>query len=71
MNRIRSNPGPVLEEVGLSVPAGTKINIQDSQGEGNLDEQVSLRQHGHQHTLQEMILPDDDLLHLVEDALHE
>ena len=36
-----------------------------------LDEQVSLRQDGHQHTLQEMILADDDLLYLVEDALHE
>src|SRR5678816_733301 len=36
-----------------------------------LDEQVSLRQDGYQHTLQEMILADNDLLHLVEDALHE
>src|SRR6266508_2244769 len=36
-----------------------------------LDEQVSLRQDGHQHALQKMILADDDLLHLVKDALHE
>ena len=34
-------------------------------------EQVPLRQDGHQHALEEMILADDDLLHFVEDALHQ
>jgi hypothetical protein len=46
MKQVRSNPNQALEEVGLSVPAGTKVNIQDSQGEGNLDEQVSLWEKG-------------------------
>ena len=59
----------------LERPADGSGERLDSKGLGEprdaLDEQVSLRQHGHQHTLQEMILPDDDLLHLVEDALHE
>src|SRR5262249_15113476 len=35
------------------------------------DEQMSLGQDGYQHTFQEMILANDDLFHLVEDALHE
>ena len=34
------------------------------------DQQVSLRQDRHQHALEEMVLADDDLLDLVEDALH-
>src|SRR5258706_7977425 len=34
-------------------------------------EQVSLRQYGHQHALEEMILADDNFLYLIEDALHE
>ncbi len=37
----------------------------------SLHEQVALREHGDHHTLKEMILADNDLLHLVEDALHE
>jgi hypothetical protein len=35
-----------------------------------LDQQVPLRQDRDQHALQEMILADDDLLDLVENALH-
>jgi hypothetical protein len=46
MQRVRSDPRPALEEVGLSVPANAKISIQDSQGEGDLDEQVSLWEQG-------------------------
>src|SRR5258706_7487257 len=34
-------------------------------------EQVSLRQNGYQHALEEMVLADDDFLYLIEDALHE
>ena len=36
-----------------------------------LDQQVALRQDRHQHALEEMVLADDDALHLVEDALHQ
>ena len=46
MQRVRSNPNQALEEVGLSVPAGTKVSVQDSQGEGDLDQQVSLWEQG-------------------------
>ncbi len=46
MSRVRSNPQQALEEVGLTVPAGTKISIRDTQGEGNLDDQVSLWEQG-------------------------
>ena len=46
MKRVKSNPEPVLEEVGLTVPEGAKITVQDSQGEGSLDEQVKLWQEG-------------------------
>src|SRR5690606_1321421 len=35
------------------------------------DQQVALREHRHQHALEEAILPDDDALDLVEDALHQ
>jgi hypothetical protein len=46
MQRVRSNPSQALEEVGLSVPSGTKITVSDSKGEGNLDEQVTLWEQG-------------------------
>ncbi len=36
-----------------------------------LDQQVALREDRHQHALEEVVLADDDLLHLVEDALHQ
>ena len=35
------------------------------------DEQVALRENRHQHAFEEVILADDDLLHFVEDALHQ
>ena len=35
------------------------------------DEQMALRQHGDDHALEEVILADDDVLHLVEHALHQ
>ena len=35
------------------------------------DEQMALGEHGHEHTFEEAVLPDDDLLDLVEDALHQ
>ena len=41
------------------------------QARNSLHEQVPLRQDGHQHAFEEMILADDDLLHFVEDALHQ
>src|ERR1700757_4007484 len=46
MNKVRSSPAAALEEVGLNVPAGATIDIEDSQGEGNLDEQVCLWEEG-------------------------
>jgi len=46
MKRVRSDPRPALEELGLTVPAGTKISIEDTKGEGNLDTQVSLWEEG-------------------------
>jgi hypothetical protein len=46
MKRVRSDPKQSLEEVGLSVPAGATVHIEDSQGEGNLDEQVKLWEQG-------------------------
>jgi hypothetical protein len=46
MRRVRSSPNEALAEVGLNVPAGTKISIRDTQGEGNLDDQVSLWEQG-------------------------
>ena len=36
-----------------------------------LDQQVALREHGHHHAFEEAVLPDDDTLDLVEDALHQ
>jgi hypothetical protein len=35
-----------------------------------LDQQVPLRERGHQHPFEEVVLSDDHLLHLVQDALH-
>jgi hypothetical protein len=35
------------------------------------DQQVALRQHRDQHPFEEAVLPDDDPLDLVEDALHQ
>ena len=35
------------------------------------DQQVALRQRRHQHALEEVVLADDHLLHLIEDALHQ
>src|SRR5262249_39364819 len=35
------------------------------------DQQVALGEDRHQHALEKMVLPDDHLLHLVEDALHQ
>jgi hypothetical protein len=46
MQKVRSDPGPALEEVGLKVPAGATVTIADSQGEGDLDEQVKLWEEG-------------------------
>ena len=46
MKRVRSDPKQSLEEVGLSVPAGATIHIEDTKGEGNLDEQVKLWEEG-------------------------
>ena len=34
-------------------------------------QQMTLRQHAHQHTFEELVLPHDDTLDLVEDALHQ
>ncbi len=34
------------------------------------DQDVPARQQGHDQALQQVILPDDDLLHLVQHALH-
>ena len=46
MKRIRSNPTEALEEVGLKVPSGAKIDVRESQGQGNLDDQVKLWEEG-------------------------
>jgi len=46
MRRIRSSPTEALQEVGLTVPSGAKIDVRDSQGDGNLDEQVKLWEQG-------------------------
>ena len=46
MQRVRSNPAQVLEEVGLKVPSGATVTISDSKGEGNLDDQVKLWEEG-------------------------
>ena len=35
------------------------------------DEQVALREEGDQHALEEVVLADDDLLHLVEHLLRK
>jgi hypothetical protein len=35
------------------------------------DQQVALRQHGHQHALEKAVLADDDALDFVEHALHQ
>ena len=35
------------------------------------DQQVALREHRHQHALEEVVLADDHLLHFVEHALHQ
>jgi len=44
--RLLADPVRVLEEVGLSVPAGTSVDIRDSQGQGDLDDQVKLWEEG-------------------------
>jgi hypothetical protein len=44
--RLQSDPVRVLEEVGLTVPSGTSVHIEDSKGEGNLDDQVKLWEEG-------------------------
>jgi len=44
--RLESDPVRALEEVGLTVPAGTTVDIEDSKGEGNLDDQVKLWEQG-------------------------
>ncbi len=36
-----------------------------------LDQQMPLREDRDQHALEKVVLPDDHLLHFVEDALHE
>ncbi len=46
MGRVKSDPKPVLEEVGLSVPADAKVEVLDTQGEGSLDDQVKLWEEG-------------------------
>jgi len=46
MDRLKADPKPVLEEAGLSVPAGVTVHIADSQGEGTLDEQVGIWEQG-------------------------
>lgn len=46
MQRVKSDPRPALEEVGLTVPAGAKIEVLDSQGDGSLDDQVKLWEEG-------------------------
>jgi len=44
--RLLADPVRVLEEVGLDVPAGSTVDIEDSKGEGNLDDQVKLWEDG-------------------------
>jgi hypothetical protein len=46
MQRVRSDPVQALEEVGLSVPSGTKITVSDSKGDGTLDDQIELWEKG-------------------------
>ena len=46
MQRLKSNPIAVLEEVGLDVPAGTTVHIEDAKGDGTLDEQVGIWEQG-------------------------
>jgi hypothetical protein len=46
MSKLRANPGPELQEVGLTIPAGVTVTIHDSEGEGNLDDQVKLWEQG-------------------------
>jgi hypothetical protein len=58
MQRIRSDPKPALEEVGLDVPAGATITIRDTQVEGNLDEQVKLWQEGQASGKITLYVPD-------------
>ena len=46
MQRLKSDPRPVLAEAGLDVPAGTAIHIHDSEGQGTLEDQVELWEKG-------------------------
>ena len=46
MQQVRSDPVQALEEVGLSVPSGTKITVSDSKGDGTLDDQIELWEKG-------------------------
>jgi hypothetical protein len=58
MQRVKSDPKPVLEEVGLSVPAGATVNVSNSQGEGSLDEQVRLWEEGQTSGTITLYVPD-------------
>jgi hypothetical protein len=56
--RLLADPVRVLEEVGLSVPAGTTVDIEDSKGEGNLDDQVKLWEEGSKAGKITLYVPD-------------
>jgi hypothetical protein len=56
--RLQADPVRVLEEVGLDVPAGTTVDIEDSKGEGNLDDQVKLWETGKSSGKITLYVPD-------------
>src|SRR4051812_43145437 len=47
MSRLKSDPGAVLKEAGVAIPAGVKINLKtDKAGDGGLDDQIKLYEDG-------------------------
>ena len=58
MQRVKSDPKAVLDEVGLSVPAGATVDIRNTQGEGSLDEQVRLWEEGQKSGKITLYVPD-------------
>ena len=47
MSRLKADPASVLNEAGVKVPAGVKINLKTQiAGEGGLDDQIKLWEEG-------------------------
>jgi hypothetical protein len=68
----RQEVGRELDEGKLGVDGVAEGADGERLGEAGhaLDQQMALREHRHHHALQEMVLADDNLLHLVEDVFH-